>query len=172
MSKLSNRIKFISQLINTHPSINSSFRILEDSVENPVTYNRFDFHYEESKKTYVLQLGASAPDYRSVVQQMDTFKNSPWNKYISGVTIDGLHPDDTGKVTFSLKLPIMIIGIMPEDLVLTATTTALTSDISEPTPAPSTTLNGSISASTTLPVSVQATTSQAKSSPGSNKPKP
>jgi hypothetical protein len=113
---LSNRMKIISQLIKEHPSVNVAFRILEDSVENPVVYKRFDLRYSEVLRAYELQLVASAPDYRSVVEQMDTFKAAPYANYIRSVSIDGLHPDDTGKVSFNLKMPITIVGILPDDL--------------------------------------------------------
>jgi len=83
-----------------------------------VTYKRFDFHYSEALRGYELTLGAIAPDYRSVIEQMDTFKRKPYTTYIPSVAIEGLHPDDTGKITFNLKMPINIAGVLPEGLLL------------------------------------------------------
>jgi hypothetical protein len=118
MRALSNRIKFVNSLLKTHPSVNAAFRIVEDSVENPVTYSRFNLRYDEAKKTYVLQLSAIAPDYKTVVQQMETLKTKPYTSYISNVFISGLRPDDTGHITFEIKMNIMIAGVLPEELLL------------------------------------------------------
>ncbi|MSR71529.1 MAG: hypothetical protein EXS50_02595 [Candidatus Taylorbacteria bacterium] len=118
MRVLSSRLKVITQLVKEHPSVNSAFKILEESVENQVIYKRFDLHFSEAQKGYELALGAIAPDYRSVIEQMDTFKRKPYITYLPTVKIEGLRPDDTGKITFSLKMPIAILGVLPEGLVL------------------------------------------------------
>ncbi|MDB5260620.1 MAG: hypothetical protein JWN37_851 [Candidatus Nomurabacteria bacterium] len=118
MRALSNRIKYINVLVKNHPSENAAFRLLEESVENPVTYSRFDLRYDDAKKTYLLALTATAPDYKTIVQQMETLKNKPYSSYISDLAIAGLHPDDTGKVGFDLKMNIAISGVLPEELVL------------------------------------------------------
>lgn len=118
MRILSSRLKVITQLVKEHPSVNSAFKILEESVENQVVYKRFDLHFSEAQKGYELLLGAIAPDYRSVIEQMDTFKRKPYSTYVPLVKIEALHPDDTGKITFNLKMPIAILGVLPEGLVL------------------------------------------------------
>jgi hypothetical protein len=115
MRKVSNRIKIINQLINEHPSANVAFRVLEDSVENMITYTNFNLR-SDGGKSYSLQMTASAPDYKSIAQQMDTFKRKPYTTYIPDVVVDGLTPDTTGKITFTLKTPILITGILPEEL--------------------------------------------------------
>ena len=117
MQALSSRMKVIATLVRDHPSVLASFRILEESVENPVVYKNFDLHYSESNRSYELVLAANAPDYHSVVDQMDTFKRKPFSNYVKTVDINGLHPDSTGKVTFNLKMPIAITGVLPESLV-------------------------------------------------------
>ncbi|MEZ0208849.1 MAG: hypothetical protein ACAH17_01575 [Candidatus Paceibacterota bacterium] len=116
MRKLSNRIKILNQLVKTHPSANVAFRIVEDSVENQVTYNKFDLNYSESAKGYTLVLSGVAPDYKGVAQQIDTFKRKPYTTYISGVTVEGLSPDKVGKISFNVKMPIAVLGLLPEDV--------------------------------------------------------
>jgi hypothetical protein len=116
MRKLSNRIRIINQLLQEHPSANVAFRIIEDSVENEVTYKRFDLRYNESNKNYLLQLAATAPDYKSVAQQIDTFKRPPYTTYLQNVVVDGLQPDPSGKVGFTMKMAISVMGLQPEDL--------------------------------------------------------
>ncbi|MFA6608437.1 MAG: hypothetical protein WCT07_00815 [Candidatus Paceibacterota bacterium] len=118
MRKLSNRLKAVNQLVKEHPSVNAAFRIIEESVENPVTYKRFDLHFSESLRTYELQLGAVAPNYRSIAEQMDTLRRKPYNTYIPSISIGDVHPDETGAVSFTLKMPIGIVDVLPEGLLL------------------------------------------------------
>jgi len=116
MRKLSNRIKVINQLVKEHPSANVAFRIIEDSVENEIVYNRFDLRYSDSGKSYALQLGGVSPDYKGLAQQVDTLKRKPYSTYIQNVVVDGISPDDTGRIGFTLRMPISITGILPEEL--------------------------------------------------------
>lgn len=144
MRKLSNRLKIINRLIKEHPSVNAAFRVIEDSVEFPVTYTRFDLKAKENAKAYDLALGAIAPDYRSVVQQLDTFKRKPYSSYISNVSLEGLHPDDTGRVIFTLKMGVAIAGVLPEDLTLQTVSDTSTQVLTQP--------QQTITASTTIPM--------------------
>ncbi len=116
MQALSSRIKVIGNLVREHPSVRVAFRILEESVENPVIYKSFDLHFSDTLRSYELVLAASAPDYHSVVDQMDTFKRKPFVGYIRSITLSGLRPDTSGKVNFNLKMPIAITGMLPEGL--------------------------------------------------------
>jgi hypothetical protein len=116
MRNLSNRIKVLNQLVKTHPSVNVAFRIVEDSVENQVTYSKFDLSYSETTKGYSLALGGMAPDYKGVAQQIDTLKRKPYTTYIPSVTVEGLSPDSTGKIAFSVRMPVMVVGLLPEDV--------------------------------------------------------
>ncbi len=121
VSALSGRLKIIKQLISEHSSVNTAFAVIEKSVEDPITYKHFDLHFSGGSRTYELQLAAVAPDYHSVVEQINTLKKlEPYKSYISNVVISNLHPDDTGKVTFDLTMPISISGAnaMPEDFLV------------------------------------------------------
>lgn len=116
MRKLSNRIKIINQLIKEHPSVNVAFKIVEDSVENQVTYKQFELRYNDQTKAYALQLRGVAPDYKGLAQQVDTLKRKPYTTYIPSVTVDSLQPDEVGKISFTLKMPITIAGLLPETI--------------------------------------------------------
>lgn len=114
MRKLSSRLKVISQLVKDHPSVNVAFLIIEASVENMITFSKFDLHYSESSKEYRLGLTGLAPDYRSIALQMDTYKRKPYSTYVSKVKVEGLHPDPTGQIAFSFNMPVSITGVIPE----------------------------------------------------------
>lgn len=150
MRKLSNRIKILNQLVKTHPSVNVAFRIVEDSVENQVTYTKFDLGYNESTKSYLLSLSGTAPDYKGIAQQIDTFNRKPYTTYLSNVVVDGLNPDSTGRIAFTAKMSIMVVGLLPEDLNLSEGAAQRV-------------------ASSTLPASVATTTAQ--NAVGSSTPK-
>lgn len=114
MRKLSSRLKVISQLVKEHPSVNVAFLIIEASVENMITFSKFDLHYSEGSKTYQLGLTGLAPDYRSIALQMDTYKRKPYSTYLSKILVEGLHPDPTGQIAFSFTMPVSIAGVIPE----------------------------------------------------------
>lgn len=116
MRALSNRIKIINQLVRQHPSTNVAFKIVEDSVENQVTYKSFSLRYADTAKSYALDLSGTAPNYKTVAQQIDTLNRKPYSNYIQHVTLDGLSPDETGKIAFSTRMNIAIIGLLPEQL--------------------------------------------------------
>lgn len=116
MRKLSNRIKIINQLVKEHPSANVAFRIVEDSIENQITYQRFELRYNTQTKGYALQLGGTAPDYKSIAQQVDTLKRKPYTTYIQDIVVEGLQLNERGNIGFTLKMPIMIAGLLPEGI--------------------------------------------------------
>lgn len=123
MQKLSDRIRFIGQVVNGHASVNSAFRILEESVENQVLFTRFDLRANPNSGNYDLTLSALAPDYRSVAQQLDTIKTKTFLKYFSSVELVSINPDDKGRVLFTIKAPLSIKGYLPETLTFDNSTT-------------------------------------------------
>jgi len=151
VSALSGRLKTVKQLINEHSSVNMALALVEKSTEFPITYRRFNLHFSDGTRTYELALAAIAPDYHSVIEQMDTLKSlEPFTSYIKSVTISNLHPDDTGKISFNLTMPISITGpgATPEEFLVRMKNTE---------GQPTVPVNGSSTASTTP--SVTASTS-------------
>jgi hypothetical protein len=118
MRLVSTRIKFASQLVKEHTSTDSAFRILEESIENPVTYTKFELQSNNLTGKYDLTLGGKAPDYRSVIQQQETLRNKPYTTYLSDAVISDVNANDKGFVTFSVKSPIAIKGILPEAFIV------------------------------------------------------
>lgn len=114
MSSLSSRIKIVGQLIKEHPYANAAFRIIENSIENPIVYKSFNL--TSDKNSYTLVIQAQSPDYKSIAQQVDTLKSLPYASYITEVKVGGLSPDEKGRIGFSLEMPIVVTGTLPEDL--------------------------------------------------------
>lgn len=118
MRNVSDRIKVINQILQRHASVSTAFRVLEDSIEHPITYTRFSLNFNPTTKSYDLQVSAVAPNYRSIVQQLDTFnKSDTYKEFIPSVAYDGVNLDVmTGKVSVNFKMPIRIEGKLPETL--------------------------------------------------------
>ncbi len=119
MRKTSDRIKAINQILQEHASVSTAFRVLEDSIEHPLTYTRFGLSLNPTNKTYDLEVGVIAPDYKSVAQQLDTFnKSDTYKEFIPSVTYSGISLDAlTGKVTTAFRMPIHIEGKVPETII-------------------------------------------------------
>lgn len=165
MRKVSGRIKIVSELVKSHPSVNAALAILESTVEFPITYTGFDLRYNDVEKNYLLQLKGVAPNYKTIVQQVDTYKRDPFNKYIASLNVENVALDDSGRIGFTLKMPIRIAGVLPDQLVLVETATSSTSGTaSSPTILQATSSTPGVASSTvatsTRPVSAGTTTSQ------------
>ncbi len=117
MRSLSDRMKVVNQVLNEHVSVSSAFLILEKSIEHPVTYTKFSLIKGDGNKGYELQLGAIAPSYKAVAQQLDTLKSDAYKKdFIPKISFDALSLDPNGKVNFNLKMAILIQGKLPESI--------------------------------------------------------
>lgn len=152
MRSLSVRIKAISQLTKEHPYVNAAFRVLENSIENQIVYKSFNLRSIQGKYTLVIE--AVSPDYKSIVQQVDTLSNPPYNMYIPNIKVEGLVPDQSGRIAFSLEMPISISGTMPEEMNFSYGASARASSTAGGSPGATTTpvtLNASSTNATTTP---------------------
>lgn len=118
MRHFSNRLKFVNQLIKEHPSVNAAFRLLEESVEDRITYSSFEFGYDEGAKVPTIAVDGVAPDYKTLAQQMDALKAKPYTTYISNVELQNLEPNDKGLISFRLSMSVAVKGVLPEELIL------------------------------------------------------
>lgn len=161
IERLSNRMKVASPIVKDRVLVTTAFHLLEESVEDTVTYTRFDMQFNDTLKTYVVGLSAVSPNYVSAIQQLDTFKRKPYSSYIGPVTTETVRLDDLGRVIFTMKIPLAIKGLLPEDLALRPIAT-----VSADQPVSTLTATGTgnvvMIATTTLPGS--STTSRATSS--------
>jgi hypothetical protein len=119
IKKVSSKLKLANTLAKEYPYVTNIFQILEDSVDTNVTYSNFDMHYDLQKGGYLVSLSGTAPDYKTLAMQMDLLKSPVYATYISGLSLEGLHPNSKGGVDFGLKMGIGVKGIAPDMLVLT-----------------------------------------------------
>ncbi len=118
MIVLSARMKVAKKLVTEHASVATAFRILEDSIEHPITYSQFDFKREQTKESYSIVIAAKSPDYKTVIQQQETLKNKPYSDYMPDLTFSGVSADEKGTVNFSIKSTILIKKILPEEFII------------------------------------------------------
>lgn len=120
MRKLSDRIKGVNRLIKNHVSVRVAFRVIEDSVKNSVFYKSFDLNFDETENKYQLSLIGVADNYHVLIQQMDILNSKTYAKYIPSITTESVQLNDTGGIDFKLKIPVVVTGILPEEVVLSS----------------------------------------------------
>lgn len=116
MRDLSNKLKIAGALVRNHPFATTAFKILEGSIEDSVTYDTFSLEFNDKTNIYSITVQAQAPDYKTVVQQVDTYKRKPYIDYMAFSSLAELSQDPTGRVSFSFTAPIKILGINPESV--------------------------------------------------------
>lgn len=116
MKSFSDRVKFVRDQIENHPYPLTSFRLLESSVENGVYFTNFSLTELQNTGTYNLDLTGSSPNYRSIIQQIDTLRSEPYNKFVRDLEVVSLTPDKTGVITFSLRMKMNIKGVMSSEV--------------------------------------------------------
>ena len=115
MVRLSDRLKIINTAMNERVSVRTAFRILEETVEDPVTYTRFSLGKNRSKKGYNLSFAGETTSYYSLYQQIEALNSKIFSNAFSGVVISGTGPlSKTGIGTFRADATIKIEGVDPD----------------------------------------------------------
>ena len=143
MQKLSDRIAAVNQALKERASVRNALSILEYGIEHSVTYNKFDLSYNEAKKNYTLSFSATAPNYHSVIQQVDTLRNKVHSQYFSSIKVSKVALDEKeGFVNFTVDLLLSLQGLLPSELfqvekvITRATSTSINSASSSSSRAP------------------------------------
>lgn len=116
--KLSARLKAGNQLVKDQPFANTLLKVLEESVENSTIFTRLVLQNDVGNAAYTANLEGEAPDYKSIVQQIETFKREPYSKYISKIEVKNLRPEKTGNITFVISFVASIRGTLPNEITL------------------------------------------------------
>lgn len=116
---LSSKLKMVNTLVKEYPYVTNVFPIIEESIENRVTYNSLDLQLFQGG--YVLNIDAEAPDYKTIARQLDVLRSDVYKRYFPKLTLDTLSPGDKGRVGFSITTPVNIEGVTPDELILNTT---------------------------------------------------
>lgn len=116
MQKLSSRLVLINKIMNERASVRTALIILEESVDNRVTYNKFSLAKNVNENNvYNISFGGETNSYASLYQQLDILKGKMFGTVFKKIIIGGLGPlDKRGIVGFRVDGDIAIAGIDPD----------------------------------------------------------
>lgn len=116
MVKFSNRLKKVNEVMNERVSVRTAFEVLEATIQNPVTYNKFSLSKNKAKRGYYLSFGGETNSYHALYQQIEALKSKDFNNVLSDVNISGTGPlDKKGIGGFRVDAQIKIEGIDPDE---------------------------------------------------------
>lgn len=114
--KFSDRLSRVNSIMNERASIRTAFEILEATIQNPVTYNKFNLSKSKTKKGYFLSFGGETNSYHALYQQIEAIKSKDFNNVLSNVVVSGTGPlDKKGVGTFKVDAQVKIEGIDPDE---------------------------------------------------------
>ncbi len=108
LKSVSVRLKVLGDMVNNKTYVTSAFDILERSIEDNITLKNFSIASTDAGKKYVVDISGNAPDYHSVIQQIDTFNRAPYSNFISEVEVKSVHPNSTGSIDFAVHMAIAV----------------------------------------------------------------
>jgi hypothetical protein len=100
-----NRIKTVNLVLNNHVYVNSIFTFLSEVVEADVYFKKFELNSKEKGDFELVLLGV-ASDERSIVRQLDKFKDPLYKDLVKSVELNGVSEDKLGNLTFDVKLTV------------------------------------------------------------------
>ncbi len=116
MKKLSARIALINKTLNERASVRTALVILEESANNPVTYNKFDLSKNKRTNAYNLNFSGETNSYEALYQQIGVLKSDTFKQYLPKIEISGIGPlDKKGIASFKVAATVAILGIDPDE---------------------------------------------------------
>lgn len=151
MVKFSDRLKKVNEIMNERASIRTAFEVLEATIQNPVTYNKFSLSKSKTKKGFFLSFGGETNSYHSLYQQIEAIKSKDFNNVLSNVTISGTGPlDKKGVGSFKVDAQVKIEGIDPDEKDFRLKKDISNNVIEDFSKSTTTDINGQVIPSTTL----------------------
>jgi hypothetical protein len=120
MKRLSSRVESVNQLLKDYVSIRSPLKLLEDVVENGVYFDNFSLS-REKKGGYVASFTVITTDYQSLIQQLEALKLTQYTKIAPLPKADKLIEDKKQNLTVRVITPVMIQGVLPDEVVFLST---------------------------------------------------
>ena len=138
MLKLSSRLSLINKIMNERASVSTALKIVEESINNTVVYNRFSLAKSKKDNYYDLSFAGETNSYDSLYQQIEVLKSTTFAGAFPKISISGIGPlDKKGIATFRVEASVAIAGIDPDgfsilDKVKAATTSQVIASTSTP----------------------------------------
>lgn len=119
MDTVYKQIKVANTVLSEQASVRTAFRILEESVSNSVTYNKFSLAKNKNGKGYNLSFAGETAGYENLYQQITALQSKIFAAYFTKLIISGIGPlDKKGIGTFKVDTVVAIEGIYPENFTL------------------------------------------------------
>jgi uncharacterized membrane protein len=119
MIATSARIRIANKALNEHASVATAFRLLEESISNPVTYTKFSLSRSKSKKGYNLSFAGETNSYEYLYQQIEALQSKIFSSYFTKLVFSGIGAlDKKGIGGFRADTVIAIEGVYPESFTL------------------------------------------------------
>lgn len=115
MQKLSSRLTLINKIMNERVSVNTALRVVEESINNPVTYTKFSLSKNKTKNAYDINFSGETTSYASLYQQIEVLKSKVFGVVFQKIEINGVGPlDRKGIASFKVDGVVAINGIEPD----------------------------------------------------------
>lgn len=118
MKKLSTRLSLINKIINERASVNTAFKILEESINSPVVYNKFSLSKSKKDNGYDLSFAGETGSYASLYQQIEVLNSFSAKNFpgaFTKISISGIGPlDKKGIASFKVDGSVAIAGVDPD----------------------------------------------------------
>lgn len=117
MAKLSIRLKIARDIVSQHATINEILRVIEETVEDRTVYSTMDIQKNKAPGMYSLKLSGKVPTYKAAIQQMETFKNKSYSKYIDKAVLKSASADLDGGVSFTAEVDLNLRGTFSDTMI-------------------------------------------------------
>ena len=113
--RLSSRLSLINKIMNERASVSTALKIVEESVNNPVVYNKFSLAKSKKDNYYDLSFGGETNSYNALYQQVEVLKSTVFAGAFPKISISGIGPlDKKGIASFKVDASVAIAGIDPD----------------------------------------------------------
>ncbi len=116
MQRLSSRLALINKIINERASVRTAFRIVEESINSPVVYNKFSLSKSKKNVSYDLSIAGETNSYQALYQQIEILNGKLFAAVFPKIAITGIGPlNNKGIASFKVDASVAISGIDPDD---------------------------------------------------------
>lgn len=120
MQKLSARIALINKVVNERASARAALTVLEESVNDAVTYTKFSMSKSKKNTYYDLSFSGETNSYTSLYQQLEILRSKTFAGAFPKIEISGVGPlDKKGITTFNVSASLAIAGVDPDGFTIT-----------------------------------------------------
>ncbi|MCF7843732.1 hypothetical protein K9M47_02440 [Candidatus Gracilibacteria bacterium] len=120
MLRLSSRLSLINKIVNERASVRTALTIVEESIKDDVTYNKFTLSKSNKYDGYDINFNGETTSYESLYQQIEILNSEDFGEIFRKISITGVGPlDKKGIASFKVNGVVAIGGIDPDTFTIT-----------------------------------------------------